>query len=378
MADDLGDAKAIVLDNGSGVMKASFSGGEGAPRVTFPTIVGRPKQSGSSGREEVQVGDDAQYHAGILILNHPIEHGIVTAWDDMEKIWEHTISKSLCFSFPEEHPVLLTEAASNSEGNREKLAEVMFETFNFPAMYVAIQSVLALYASGRTMGLVLDSGFGVSSAVPVYEGLALPNGIHNLNLGGQELTGYLHKLLDERGISIHNPSNRDMVVDLKEKLSYVAIDFEQEMANMESSPSSYELPDGQEVTLTSERFRCPEALFKPSLAGVEGSGIHEMCYNSIMVCDFDIRSQLYGNIVIAGGNAGIAGIAERLTKEVTELAGTEVNASKPTSHQGDFSAWIGGDMLASHSSFKQMWISKSEFQESGASVAQRRAPLPAV
>ncbi|CAI5463437.1 unnamed protein product [Closterium sp. Yama58-4] len=354
-------------------MKAGFSRGEGAPRVVFPTIVGRPRQSGSFEREEVEIGDDAQNHAGILTLKHPIDH----AWDDMEKIWEHTICKTLDVTFPDEHPVLLTEAASNSEGSREKLAEIMFETLNFPAMYVAIQSVLALYSSGRTTGLVLDSGYGLSSAVPVFEGLAVPNGILNLNLGGGELTGYLRKLLDERGISIHNPSNRDYVVDLKERLSFVAVDFEQEMASAESSSCSYDLPDGQVATLSSERFMCPEALFKPSLAGVEGSGIHEMCHNSIMACDGDIRNQLYGNIVVAGGNTEIARFAERLTKEITQLAGTEVNVSKPTSHQGDYSAWIGGDMLASHSSFKQMWISKSEFQESGASVVQRRSPLPA-
>ncbi|CAI7766581.1 unnamed protein product [Closterium sp. NIES-54] len=311
---------------------------------------------------------------------YPIERGIVTDWDDMEKLWDYTFNKKL-YERPDYHPVLLTEAPTNLEENREKMAEMMFETFNVPAMYVAIQAVLALYSSGRTTGLVLDSGYGVSRAVPVYEGLALPHAVLSLDIGGRELTGYLDLILKERGISYYNPSNMDIVADIKEKLSYVAIDFDQETATVESSPSSleksYELPDGQVVTFVSERFRCPEALFKPSLAGKEGAGIHEMCHNAIMACDGDMRNQLYSNIVVAGGNSAFAGLTERLAKEITRLSGTEVNVSKPT-HQGELSAWIGGDMLASHSSFKQMWISKSEFQESGASVVQRRSPLPAV
>jgi len=291
-----------VIDNGSGFCKAGFSN-EQYPRAVFPSVVGRPRHQEAMMHEyrDHYIGGEAQSMRGVLTLKYPLEHGIVLNWDDMESIWSYTYDQLRVES--QDFPVLLTEAPLNPKFNRERMLQIMFETFNVPCLYVAVQAVMALYSTGRTTGTVFDCGDGVSHTVPVYEGYWLPHATQRMNLAGRDLTRYMNRILTERGYSFTTTAEMEIIRDIKEKLAYVALDFERELEKSETSNKCeelYMLPDGQSIHVANERFRCPEVLFNPSMLGLDIVGIHESIYKCITKCDVDIRKDLLENILLSG------------------------------------------------------------------------------
>ncbi|XP_071130529.1 actin, cytoplasmic 3-like [Mytilus edulis] len=370
------DIASLVIDNGSGMCKAGY-GGDDAPTTVFPSIVGRPKHQGimiGANIRDFYVGDEAQTYRGVLSLTYPIEHGIVTNWDDMEKIWNHTFYHELRV-YPDEHPVLMTEAPLNPKVNREKMMEILFETFSVPASYVAIQAVLSLYSSGRTTGIVLDSGDGVTHAVPIYEGYALPHATLRLDLAGRDITDYLLKILTERGYSFTTSAEREIVRDIKEKLCFVTEDYDADMLRSVTTTdleTHYELPDGEIISVGNERFRATECLFQPSFIGMEAFGIHESVYNSIVKCDVDVRKDLFSNIVLSGGTTLYDGMSGRLKSDIGHLAPQNMAVNVIAPSERKYSVWIGGSILASLSTFEDMWIGKREYVECGKSIVHRK------
>jgi len=205
----------------------------------------------------------------------------------------------------------------------------MFEVFNTPGISIQIQAVLSLYSAGRTTGIVLDSGDGVSHTVPIYEGYCLPHAVKRLDVAGRDITDYMQRILCERGYNFTTSSEREIVRDIKEQLCYVSLDFENDLAAAENSSkveAEFILPDGQPITIGAERFRGPEALFQPNLLGREQEGIHRLVFDSIAKCDLDIKGDMYKNIVLSGGSTMYQGIENRLLQEIANLAPPTVDA----------------------------------------------------
>lgn len=363
----------VVIDNGSGVIKAGFAGDQ-VPKYHFPNYIGRPKHvrvMAGALEGDVFMGPRAEEHRGLLSIRYPMEHGIVRDWNDMERIWQYIYSKDQLQTFSEEHPVLLTEAPLNPRRNREKAAEIFFETFNVPALFISMQAILSLYATGRTTGVVLDSGDGVTHSVPIYEGFALPHAIMRTDLGGRDVTRFLRLQLRKEGADFHTSAELEIVRQIKEKVCYLSLNPAKEEA-MDTERSTYTLPDGTNLEIGPSRFRAPELLFRPDLIGEECEGIHDVLKYSIHRADMDLRRVLYANIVLSGGSTLVRFFGDRLLLELKKDAPKDIKIRISAPQERLYSTWIGGSILASLDTFKRMWVSKREYDEEGVRAIHRK------
>lgn len=394
----------VVIDNGSGNIKAGFAGEE-RPKCYTPTIVGRPKyqkvmagllllsieqSSMRYNNDEAYIGSIAQQNRGILRLSHPIEHGVVTNWEDMEKIWNHTFTNDLKAS-PEDHPLLITEAPLNPRKNRDRMCQIMFEGLGVPCVYVSIQAVLSLYASGRTTGVVVDVGDGTSHVVPVYEGFSLPTSVKRMDIAGRDITEHLaFNIRRMSGVSFLSSAELDIVRCIKEKCcflskdpvrdekKYLGVPYSRYLSSVAEETdlfTSYKLPDGQLLNLGVEQFRAPEILFNPQLIGDESPGIHELTALAIAKTDLDLRPSLYQNVVLSGGSTLLKNFGDRMLSELkiqqTLQNGLSWLISQPKDStakikiyappERKYSTWIGGSILAGLSTFKKLWVSAQEY-----------------
>lgn len=354
----------VVIDNGSGVIKAGFAGAE-VPKCVFPSIVGHPKHvriMAGAVEGDTFIGKRAEELRGLLRVNYPMSHGTITDWDDMESIWRHLYSDELKV-LPEEHPVLLTEAPFSPSSMREQAAQIFFETFNVPSFLTSIQAVLSLYASGRTTGIVLDCGDGVTHAVPIYEGFSMPNAVRRVDIAGRDVTEYMQSLLRKSGYNFHTTAEKEIVRLIKEKTCYISLYPTKEAKENSGRSVDFILPDGKPIKLGNERFCAPEILFNPEIYGLEYPGLPQVIMDSIAKTDLDLRASLYKNIVLSGGSTMFKGFGDRMLQELRRNGPKDLKIVITAPPERKFSTWIGGSILASLSTFKKMMISLEEYRD---------------
>merc|ERR1712137_238606 len=358
----------IVVDNGSGMLKAGWAGAD-LPEVIIPSVIGEPFFQDDPNEEVLYVGEGVAPLAGAVKIRYPLAHGKVTRWDDLELLWDHTFD--MLNAEPAAHPVLLTEPPLNPNSNRERMMEIMFEKYRVPASYISIQAVLALYASGRTTGVVLDCGDGVSHVVPVYEGFSLPHAVLRLDLAGRDLTDYMSRLLMLRGYSFTSSADQELVRDIKEKHG-ITLTNAKDLPNNEDIRITHELLSGENVIIDEERYQCTEALFNPALVGKEALGLHEMVYKSINICDIDLRRDLYQNIILSGGTTTFPGLPQRLQNEIVTMAPALSRVKVVAPPERKYSVWMGGSILGDMMTSKDMMITGDEYHEVGPSIVHRK------
>lgn len=363
---------AVFIDGQAESLRAGFATDDG-PRIVFPSIVGYPSAVERllhwPNLKSFYCGNEAQARRNILTISSPLSNGIVNNWDDMETLWRHTFLDALHVS-PEEHPVLLTSSPMAQRKQKERTAEIMFETFKTPAVCLVTTAALAVFASGRTTGLVVDTGEDVSKLVPIVDGSVLRPAVQHLSFTDSDLTAHLKQLLVLRS-RLHATIRNETVRDIKEKLCYLSMNFYHEMTDVQTKEKPFQLLDGSLVKLSYERFSCPEAMFDPPSMGIAGSGLHVTIVNSILRSDLVSRRDLLANIVLIGGISKFPNISKRLHEEVARLLPpVKISVTVPSAESDII--WAGASIASSLPSLKTTWINRAEYEDAGPSIVHRK------
>ena len=362
---------AIVVDNGAGTIKGGLAG-DYAPRCMFPTVVGKPKNEAiivGGDNKYNYVGDEAIQKRGVLKISRPIEHGNITGSHDMIKIWHHCFYTELLAEISEQ-PLLITETANASPQNKLEMASILFETFNCPAVYFMPTPILSLYSIGKTTGLVLDSGYDVTSVMPIFEGYSIREAIKTENYGGKALVDSLMKVYEQR-ITILK-GNDAIGNSIKENECSVN-DRQGKNRARSATASVFNLPDGQTLQLGSELTDIPEQIFNPIEGGYSTKSVQQLLLDSINECDEELRQEMADNTLVVGGNTLLAGYMERLNEEVNLLHPDGVRIE--TLQDRIYPTWVGGSIYASISTFHDTCITRDEYLKYGPSVVTRKCLL---
>jgi len=405
-----------VIDNGTGYTKMGFSG-NCEPNYIIPTAISVKQDVGAVGKSnggiedlDYFIGNEAMANTATHQIKYPIRHGLIDDWDAMEKLWTRCIFQYLRCE-PEEHYVMLTEPPLNTPENRETTAEIMFETFNVPGLYIAVQAVLALAASwtspdvkNKTLtGTVIDSGDGVTHVIPVAEGYVIGSCIKHIPLAGRDITKFIQNLMRERGEPVPPDMSLEVAQRVKEKYSYVCPDIVKEFKKYDEKPEKYFKQFDGALPRTKEKWQCdigyerflgPEIFFNPEIFSPDFTeSLPLIVDQAILKCPIDTRRGLYNNIVLSGGTTMFKDFGRRLNRDIKRRVDKrqedmmeqyknrpEVKSSAPIDvnvighAMQRYAVWFGGSMLSMDTaSFMKVCHTRAQYEEEGPRIARHNA-----
>jgi actin beta/gamma 1 len=367
-AEDEAEDASVVIKIGSGFWSAGFSGDD-APRAVFPSIVGRAKHPGimvGMDQKDAYIGDEAQCKRGVLTLRFPIEKGVITNLDDFSKILHHTFYNELRIA-PEEHPVTIVSQPT-SEHQISRMLQTLFETHNAPSVRMVAEHQMITISNSKMNGCVIDLGGKCARIAVVIKGAILDGSLVHCDVGGDDLTDYIMKIMTERGYSFTTTAERDIVRDIKEKMGMCVDNAEAAMKKSDQTfEQMYELPDGQVIILANERFRVNECWFAPNILGKnECLSLHSAVAVAVSRAPAAMRSSLLSNIMLAGGPALTPGLKERLEAEVRKILPERLSSSVHVrcSPNAKYQSWVGASVWSNFAGDNGM-ITRDEYDEYG-------------
>ncbi|XP_057776838.1 actin-related protein 3-like [Salvia miltiorrhiza] len=416
---------AVVIDNGTGFTKMGFAG-NAEPCFVIPTVVALNDSITNPARTSTGKGNwMVQHSAGVMAdmdfyigeealtkartsgsynLTNPIRHGQVDNWDAMERFWQQCIFDYLRCD-PEDHYFLLTESPLTAPENRECTGEIMFETFNVPGLYIAVQPVLALAAGYTTSkcemtGVVVDVGDGATHVVPVADGYVIGGSIRSIPITGEDVTVFVQQLMKERGENLPVEDSFEVARKVKEMYCYTCSDIVKEFNKHDKEPAKYvkqwsgtkpKTGAPYSCDIGYERFLGPEVFFNPEIYSSDfTTPLPDVIDKCIQSSPIDTRRALYKNIVLSGGSTMFKDFQRRLQRDLKKIVDARVLASdhrlggqvqaqllevNVVSHPIQrYAVWFGGSVLASTPEFYTACHTKAEYEECGASIC-RTNPL---
>eukprot|EP00439_Symbiodinium_sp_Y106_P021299 s1350_g2.t1 len=366
------DGTPLVLDNGSGSVKVGYAG-EVEPKVVYNnmyTAVRASRHEPSKAATEALEKSNARLHV--------MDHGVVTQWEGLVEVFQAALDEMKVHD-PSQHPCLVTEAPFNPTVHREVLVEKLFEELRVPAVQVVHSGALALYATDRRTGLVIEVGDGVAQTVPLFDSYVVTNAVQRRDFGGRDLTAYLGELL-QRELGYKEALADEVwwtqLQTVKERMCRVATQHAP-VSRQDPVQQEYKLPDGKvldwEQGLLSQ---CAEALFQPGQhlkLDEEAVGIHKMAAGSVLACGLDIQKSLANSVVLSGGSTLFPGMCQRVQEELQRLLPSAVKAKVTRVAKPTYAAFMGGSILASMPDLQRTFMTRSEYLEYGASFIQSKS-----